>query len=73
MPTIEYFPYNGPNRRLDIPVVEILLKFGPADISGLPRQVSDIRDPLVMPMGHVEKLQLPAYIKEYASKTLQSD
>jgi hypothetical protein len=30
-------------------------------------------DLLVMLMGHVEKLQLPDYIKEYASKTLQSD
>ena len=47
MPTIEYFPYNGPNRRLDIPVVEILLKFGPADGSAFPRQVSDIRHLLI--------------------------
>jgi len=47
MPTIEYFPYRGPNRRVDLPVVEILLKFGPADDAGFPRRVSDIREPLV--------------------------
>jgi len=47
MPTIEYFPYRGPNRRTDTRVVEILLTFGPADASGFPHEVSDIRALLV--------------------------
>lgn len=47
MPSIEYFPYGGPNRRSDKPVIEILLKFGPNDINGLPREVADIKDLLV--------------------------
>ncbi len=44
MPVIEYFPYKGPNRRYDLPVVEILLKFGPADDNAFPRSESEIRD-----------------------------
>jgi len=47
MPFIEYFPYRGPNRRTDTQVVEILLKFGPADDTGFPRRVSDIRELLI--------------------------
>ena len=47
MPVIEYFPYRGPNRRLDMQVVEILLTFGPADETGFPRRVSDITALLV--------------------------
>lgn len=47
MPFIEYFPYRGPNRRMDLRVVEILLKFGPADESVFPRRVSDIRELLI--------------------------
>ena len=47
MPIIEYFAYRGPNRRTDTPVVEILLKFGPADDTGFPRRVSDIRELLI--------------------------
>lgn len=47
MPVIEYFPYKGPNRRSDLPVVEILLKFGPADARGFPRDESEVRDLLV--------------------------
>lgn len=47
MPAIEYFPYKGPNRRSDKPVVEILLKFTPADANGFPRHVSEIRDLLI--------------------------
>ncbi len=47
MPVIEYFPYRGPNRRMDTQVVEILLKFGPADDSGFPRQVSEISELLI--------------------------
>jgi len=48
MPAIEYFPYGGPNRRSDKPVIEVLLKFGPRDVDGLPRQVADIKDLLVI-------------------------
>jgi UDP-N-acetylmuramyl tripeptide synthase len=47
MPVIEYFPYKGPNRRYDLPVVEILLKFGPADDNAFPRSESEIRDLLI--------------------------
>ena len=47
MPLIEYFPYKGPNRRLDIPVVEILLKFHPSDVNGFPQSVAEIRDLLI--------------------------
>ena len=47
MPAIEYFAYTGPNRRSDMTVVEITLNFGPADVSGFPRHVSEIRDLLV--------------------------
>jgi len=47
MPVIEYFPYQGPNRRMDTKVVEILLKFGPADDNGFPRHLADIREPLL--------------------------
>lgn len=47
MPAIEFFPYNGPNRRSDLPVVEVLLKFRPADTSAFPRQISDIRNLLI--------------------------
>lgn len=47
MPIIEYFPYRGPNRRMDLPVVEILLTFRPADDAGFPRRVSDIRGLLI--------------------------
>ena len=47
MPVIEYFPYKGPNRRSDVPVVEVLLNFEPGNDSGFPRQVSDIRDLLI--------------------------
>ena len=47
MPAIEYFPYGGPNRRSDRPVVEILLKFKPGEVDGMPRQVADINDLLI--------------------------
>ena len=47
MPVIEYFPYKGPNRRSDLPVVEILLNFGPVDVRGFPGSESDIRDLLI--------------------------
>ena len=47
MPVIEYFPYKGPNRRYDLPVVEILLKFGPGDDNAFPRSESEIRDLLI--------------------------
>ena len=47
MPFIEYFPYRGPNRRLDTQVVEILLKFGPSDDGGFPRRVAEVRDLLI--------------------------
>jgi UDP-N-acetylmuramyl tripeptide synthase len=47
MPVIEYFPYKGPNRRSDLTVVEILLKFGPGDARGFPQRVSDIGDLLI--------------------------
>ena len=47
MPAIEYFPYKGPNRRSDLPVVEILLNFGPADAKGFPGSESEIRDLLI--------------------------
>ena len=47
MPAISYFPFNGPNRRLDITVVEITLKFSPSDATGFPRYVSEIKDLLV--------------------------
>jgi len=47
MPVIEYFPYRGPNRRMDLPVVEILLKFAAADDTGFPREVSDVRELLI--------------------------
>ena len=44
MPVFKYFPYNGPNRRSDTPVVEVILKFTPGDANGFPAQVSDIRE-----------------------------
>jgi UDP-N-acetylmuramyl tripeptide synthase len=47
MPAIQYFPYTGPNRRSDLPVVEILLKFGPVDLKGFPHNESEIRDLLI--------------------------
>lgn len=47
MPVIEYFPFKGPNRRSDLPVVEILLKFGPADTHGSPQRVSEVRGLLI--------------------------
>ena len=47
MPTIEFFPYGGPNRRSDKPAIEILLKFRSGDMNGLPRKVADIKDLLV--------------------------
>jgi len=47
MPVIEYFPYKGPNRRSDLPLVEILLKFGPGDFNGFPAKTSEIRKLLI--------------------------
>jgi len=47
MPKIEYFPYMGPNRRSDKPVVEITLEFGPDERSGFPQESSEIRQILI--------------------------
>ena len=47
MPVIEWFAYAGPNRRSDRKVVEVTLKFGPADQSAFPESSSDIRQLLV--------------------------
>lgn len=47
MPAIEWFAYTGPNRRSDRKVVEITLKFGPADNHAFPEKISEIRELLV--------------------------
>lgn len=47
MPVTQWFAYCGPNRRSDKTVVEVTLKYRPADRHGFPQQSSDIRDLLV--------------------------
>ena len=47
MPVIEYFAYTGPNRRSDMPVVEITLNFRPGNVPGFPQHESEIRDLLI--------------------------
>jgi len=47
MPVIEYFPYSGPNRRSDITVVEIMLKFAPDEQQGFPQHASEIKQLLI--------------------------
>ncbi len=47
MPAIEWFAYCFPNRRTDKTVVEITLKFTPADQHGFPQRATEIKDILV--------------------------
>jgi len=47
MPTIKYFPFMGPNRRSDKPVVEITLDFDPADQHRFPRYTAETRELLI--------------------------
>jgi UDP-N-acetylmuramyl tripeptide synthase len=47
MPVVEWFAYCFPNRRTDKPVVEITLKFKPADQHVFPKHSSEIKDILV--------------------------
>ena len=47
MPDIMYFPYFGPNRRSDKPVVEIRIDFDADDEHGFPQRLSDIRQLLL--------------------------
>jgi UDP-N-acetylmuramyl tripeptide synthase len=47
MPVIEWFAYAGPNRRSDRKVVEVTLKFGPADQNAFPTSSNEIKRLLV--------------------------
>jgi UDP-N-acetylmuramyl tripeptide synthase len=47
MPNIEYFPYMGPNRRSDKPVVEVTLEFSPDEQFEFPGKSSEIRQILI--------------------------
>jgi len=78
VPTAEWFPYVGPNRRCDRPVVEITLDFARGEKSPPPSWASDIRDLLVS--GHVlaaaepfPRQPLPAgHMRRYASLLAQT-
>ncbi len=43
MPVVQYFPYFGPNRRSDKPVIEIMLSAAPDDGQSSPQHVSGIK------------------------------
>lgn len=47
MPAIEWFAYTGPNRRTDETVVEITLRFRPADRHCFPQRASEIKEILI--------------------------
>jgi len=47
MPGIAWFAYCFPNRRVDRPVVEITVKFGPGDQRSFPQHISEIKDVLI--------------------------